>query len=301
MEILDAVSSRDGATKYLLGLDDGLRIETVFLELNDRNKDSLCISSQVGCALGCQFCQTGLVGFKRNLTSEEIVEQVEVVLRARRFVPRRRFDLSYMGMGEPLQNFDAVTTSAELLRRSHPDFSYHLSTVGLASRIRRLADRWPNFTLQVSLHAPTDEIRSRLMPVNRAYPIATLLDAADMYATASGRAVVLNYCLMNDVNDQPEHLDELINLLRDRKFRVQLVDFNAGQFIGFAPSTNSRKLKFAEALKAAGIRTHTSANVGRYDGAGCGQLDADYALAHSQSATLRPRPRLFPVPPSPGS
>ncbi|HEV7976546.1 MAG TPA: radical SAM protein [Amycolatopsis sp.] len=184
MRILDKIASGDGATKFLLGLDDDARIEAVFLRLEDNNKDSLCISSQVGCALACRFCSTGVIGFSRDLTPEEIVEQVELVLDDLGFVQRRRFDLSYMGMGEPLLNLDAVVSSRDLLRERFKDFTFYVSTVGVTAGIRELARRSPDFGLQISLHAPTDELRSQIMPINRAHPIAEPMSTVD--CTTSG-------------------------------------------------------------------------------------------------------------------
>jgi 23S rRNA (adenine2503-C2)-methyltransferase len=277
MRILDKIASGDGATKFLLELDDDSRIEAVFLRLEDNDKDSLCISSQVGCALACRFCSTGVIGYGRDLTAQEIVDQVELILDDLGFVQRRRFDLSYMGMGEPLLNLDAVVSSKDLLRERFKDFTFYVSTVGVTAGIRELARRSPDFGLQISLHAPTDGLRSQIMPINRAHPIAELLSAGEGYAKASGHSVVLNYCLMGGVNDDPRHASSLAQLIAGRPFRVQLVNFNPHVTIPFSSSTDDRALAFLDVLRQAGIRSHYGRQLGKQDGAGCGQLDADYA------------------------
>lgn len=286
MRILDKVRSDDGAMKYLLGLEDGMRVEAVFLALEDNDKDSLCISSQVGCPLTCRFCATGKIGFGRNLTATEIAEQVRTTLGDLQFSPRRRFDLSYMGMGEPLLNLPAVVESKNLICTTFEGFYFYISTVGVAPKIRELATVSPDFTLQISLHSPFDDLRQRIMPINAAHPIKALLDAGEIYASASKRAVVLNYCLMADVNDLTHHAFELVELIRSRPFRVQLVNFNPHTSIAFSPSTDDRAMAFLAVLKSAGVPAHYGRQLGLQEGAGCGQLDADY---HANQLSRRDR------------
>lgn len=277
MKILEKITSDDGATKFLLGLDDGARVESVFLRLEDNNKDSLCISSQVGCALACRFCSTGVIGYQRDMTADEITQQVDVVLNAMEFEQTRRFDLSYMGMGEPLLNLDAVIASKDRLAHQHDGFNFYLSTVGLAPKIRELADRAPDFFLQISLHAPVDDLRTRIMPINAAHPIAKLLDSGEVYASASGKPVVLNYCLMRGVNDQDKHAVALASLVVGRPFRVQLVNFNPHISIGYEAVGEECATGFLSILQDAGVPAHYGRQLGKDSGAGCGQLDADYA------------------------
>lgn len=291
LRILEELEAGDGATKYLLGLPDGERVESVFLELDDRNKDSLCISSQVGCALKCSFCRTGLVGLRRDLTADEIVAQVRTILHARGFVQRRRFDLSFMGMGEPLENLDALLSAKESLTELYPTFHLGLSTVGVVPGIRRLAKAAPDLILQISLHAPTDELRTKLMAINRKYPIAELLAAAEEYAQASGRVVVLNYCLMEGVNNRPEHAHQLADLCAGRPFRPQLVEYNPDPDIRLDPPSRESVNRFARILTERGTPFKFSGQLGHREGAGCGQLDAYYELKR------RPVPiRLSPPP-----
>lgn len=293
MKILERVASNDGATKFLLELGDGMRIESVFLVMDHDGKDSLCISSQVGCALACTFCSTGLIGYKRNLSEDEIVDQVSTVFSAMDFAATRRFDLSYMGMGEPLHNLDAVIASKDALRSRYPSFRFYVSTVGVAPRIVELAERSPDFGLQISLHAPTDDLRKTIMPINKAHNIAELLAAAENYAAVSELPVTLNYCLMANVNDQQEHAEALARLVAGRPFRIQLVNFNPHISFGYQPTSQTQIDLFLTTLTAAGIKSHHGRQLGKQEGAGCGQLDADYeagALSrHKRTLPIQPR------------
>jgi 23S rRNA (adenine2503-C2)-methyltransferase len=285
MKILDRAESVDGATKYLFEMDDGLRVESVFLVMDHVGKDSLCVSSQVGCALACKFCSTGLVGYKRDLSTEEIVAQVDAVLDERSFTAGRRFDVKYMGMGEPLHNIEAVIASKKRLGERFPHFSFHLSTVAIPAKVRELADRAPDIGLQISLHAPTDELRTSIMPVNTAHPIAAVLDAGEYYAQRSPLPVTLNYCMMRGVNDGEEQARQLAELVRGRPLRVQLVNFNPHISIGYEPSTQAQIDMFIATMRAAGVPAHYGKQLGSGTGAGCGQLDADYGVGE-----LRRRP-----------
>jgi 23S rRNA (adenine2503-C2)-methyltransferase len=287
VKILERVPSVDGATRYLLELADSLRVEAVFLVMDHVGKDSLCVSSQVGCTYTCRFCSTGLIGYKRDLTADEIVDQVTSVLSDRGFTATRKFDIKYMGMGEPLLNIDAVIESKNRLQQRFPDFTFHLSTVGLASKIRELAARSPNIGLQISLHAPTDELRTRIMPINTTYPIAEVLAAGEMYAAASPLPVTLNYCMMRGVNDRPEHAAQLAELVRGRPLRVQLVNFNPHVSVGYAPADDAQIELFLDTLSRAGVAVHHGLQLGKRSGAGCGQLDANYRAGELKRRATR--------------
>jgi 23S rRNA (adenine2503-C2)-methyltransferase len=282
LDVLDVLDSRDGARKYLLQLDDNERVEAVFLRLEDRDKDSICISSQVGCALKCAFCRTGLVGLRRQLDATEIVDQVKTVLLSENFVQSRTFDVSFMGMGEPLENLEEVLAAKEILASTYPAFRFCISTVGVVPGINRLAREAPDVILQVSLHAPTDDLRRRLMPITRKYPLSEVMVAAEEHAKTTGRIVVLNYCLIKDVNDSPQHASELVDLCIGRPFKVQVVRYNFDEAIPLEPPSDEAVRAFIAVLQRAGLPLKTSAQLGSLGGAGCGQLDADYA------ATRRP-------------
>lgn len=288
MEIVERLASDDGAVKLLLQLPDGHRVETVFLKLEDNNKDSLCVSSQVGCALACQFCSTGKLGFKRNMTVAEMVDEVRVSLDTVGFVQTRRFDLSFMGMGEPMQNLRNVLAAKAELAVLYPRFNFHISTVGLPAKIRELAGKDPDFGLQISLHAPTDEARSSILPINQTYPIHEVLEAGEYYAARSPKPVTLNYCFMSGVNDALEQARQLVALVAGRPFKVQLVNFNPHPSLEFGPTRPERAEAFLQMLLDGGLRAHLGRQLGADVGAGCGQLDADYEAGNFRRARKLP-------------
>lgn len=289
MQIIDKRDGRDGAILYLFELQDKSRVEAVLLDLIDNNKDSLCVSSQVGCALGCRFCSTGQIGFRRNLTSEEIAFQVKAVLEDANFVPQRRFDLSYMGMGEPLQNLGQVLASKRMIEDAYQNFHFYISTAGLPSGIRRLAVEAPDVKLQISLHSPRDAVRKDLIPLNTSYPIDEVISAAVDYGIRTGSIVTLNYCFMAGVNDSLDDARLLAALVEGKPLRVQLVNFNSHSTIPYRPTDLCTAEAFFAELSALGVAVHLGRQLGGEVGAGCGQLDADYRAEElKQQRHLRP-------------
>ncbi len=272
--VIEAVS-RDGATtKWLWSCArDGAQIETVLMRSPDRA--TVCVSSQAGCAMGCTFCATGQAGFERHLDAGEIVEQV---LRAAHASEQRVSNVVYMGMGEPLANYDAVWTSIE---RLHDALSISarritVSTVGVVPAIRRLAEERLPVTLAVSLHAPDDVLRSSLVPLNRRYPLREVIDAAAAFAAAKGRRVTFEYALIHGVNDAPAHADRLAGLLTGARLRggahVNVIPLNpTAGYTGRAPVTAAG---FAARLSAGGVRATVRRNRGVDIDAACGQLRA---------------------------
>ena len=239
--------SADGTHKWLLGMgtDGKNAVETVYIP--DKGRGTLCVSSQVGCALNCTFCSTATQGFNRNLSTAEIIGQVWVTARHLGNVPhqqRRLTNVVMMGMGEPLMNFDNVVRAMSIMR---DDLGYGLankrvtlSTAGMVPMIDRLAAE-SDVSLAVSLHAPFDELRSELVPLNRKYPIAELMDACVRYATRKkGESVTFEYTLMKDVNDQPEHARALVKLMREFDRRVQMKDAAKVNLIPFNPFPGTR-------------------------------------------------------------
>jgi 23S rRNA (adenine2503-C2)-methyltransferase len=285
-------ASRDGMTaKWLWAAGDGVQIETVLMR--SRTRATVCVSSQAGCAMGCTFCATGQAGFERHLTEGEIVEQVA---RAAHASPQRVSNVVYMGMGEPLANYDAVWASIE---RMHGDFGLsarHLtvSTVGIAPGIRRLAGERLPVTLAVSLHAPDDELRARLVPLNHRYPLAELLDAATEFAAARGRRVTFEYACIAGVNDELGQADALARLLGGFRGRggahVNLIPLNpTGGFEGRAPAAG-RLRRFAERLRRGGVNATVRRNRGADIDAACGQLRARAPIPAPGSASARMAP-----------
>ena len=266
--------SRDGATtKFLWAARDGAQVETVLMEYPARA--TVCVSSQAGCAMGCTFCATGQAGFERHLDAGEIVEQVA---RAAHRSERRVANVVYMGMGEPLANYDAVWASIERLQRDLGLSARHLtvSTVGVVPAMRRLARERLPVTLAVSLHAPDDELRRRLVPLNDRYPLAEVLDAAREFAAARGRRITFEYACIAGVNDAPAHADALARLLRGFGGRggahVNLIPLNpTAGFPGAAPAAGSLRA-FATRLRRAGVTATVRRNRGTDIDAACGQL-----------------------------
>jgi 23S rRNA (adenine2503-C2)-methyltransferase len=267
-------TSSDGATsKWLWRTHDGAQVETVLMLSAERA--TVCVSSQAGCAMGCTFCATGQAGFERQLDCAEIVEQV---VRAQHATEQRVSHVVFMGMGEPLANVDQVCAALE---RMHDDLGLsarHLtvSTVGVVPGMVRLAQHPLPVTLAVSLHAPDDTLRETLVPLNRRYPIAAVLDAARDYAAIKGRRVTFEYACIAGVNDRPDQADLLAHRLKGLRggAHVNLIPLNpTGAFAG-APPDRERINRFAAHLAAAGVTVTVRRNRGVDIDAACGQLRA---------------------------
>jgi 23S rRNA (adenine2503-C2)-methyltransferase len=270
-------TSEDGTVKWLFATDCGQAVETVFIP--EPGRGTLCISSQVGCALDCAFCATGAQGFNRNLTSAEIIGQVLV---ANEELPRRDngdpavTNVVFMGMGEPLANYRNVSPALELLIS---DWAFGLSrrrvtvsTSGIVPHIDKLGDDC-NVSLAVSMHAPNDELRDRLVPINKLHPIADLLDACWAYAAKhSNRFITFEYVMLRGVNDSLAHADELYELLRDRPAKVNLIPFNPFPGTVFKRSSAETIRHFQNRLRERGLVATTRRTRGDDIDAACGQL-----------------------------
>ena len=265
--------SRDGSRKYLFGLGDGNRIESVLIP--ERGHATLCISSQVGCALGCRFCMTGKGGLVRNLTRGEIVAQVRDIRRGLDD-PGRLTNIVLMGMGEPLANFDQVVSALDTLLDSSEGFGFAarritLSTAGLASKLEELGRRVP-VNLAVSLNASENRTRDWLMPINRTYPIEQLLDACRRYRLRPHRRITFEYILIKDVNDSEADARRLVRLLRPLKSKINLIPFNPHPGSQMQRPTEAVVERFLQIL----IDHHYTAIIRRSKGedisAACGQL-----------------------------
>lgn len=290
-EILSEQKSADGTIKWLLSLPGGSAVETVFIPEPDRA--TLCISSQVGCMLNCTFCSTAMQGFSRNLTAAEIIGQVWLADRriGNRTVGNRRIsNVVFMGMGEPLLNLDQVGPALELLRE---DLAYGLaarrvtvSTAGVVPGIDALRD-FPPIALAISLHAPTDELRSRLVPLNRKYPIAELMAACRRYLESCNRkqSITFEYTMIDDVNDSPEVARRLRRLLSNLPAKVNLIPFNPYPGTPFRCSSMDKMLKFQEILRESGMIATLRRTRGDDIDAACGQL-VGKVLSSSQRRIL---------------
>ena len=264
-------STHDVTIKWLWGAREGAQVETVLMGYRDRA--TVCVSSQAGCAMGCTFCATGQAGFERHLDAGEICEQV---LRAQHASEQRVSNVVYMGMGEPLANVDAVLDS---LTRLHDDAGFSsrnltVSTVGVVPGMRRLRDFPLPVTLAVSLHAPDDALRSELVPLNRRYPIAEVLDAARDYAQTKGRRVTFEYACIEDVNDHAYQADALAGRLTGFRggTHVNLIPLNATAGYRGHAAAGDRIARFAQRLRDRGVQATVRRNRGVDIDAACGQL-----------------------------
>lgn len=265
-------SLNSGSVKALLTLADGLKIETVLMKINDRY--TVCLSSQVGCPLGCAFCATGSQGFKRNLKAEEIIDQA--ILWARYLKPSRAAidNLVFMGMGEPFLNYDAVMAAIKFLNSQNSlnigARKISISTVGITEGIKKMAKEPWQLNLAISLHATRDDLRSELIPTNQKYSIKKILLAVDEYIALTGRKVMFEYLLLKDVNDSEADARALISLLRAPLYMVNLIPYNAtGKF----KSPSREKIeKFRQILIAGRVNVTLRRSLGQDISAACGQL-----------------------------
>jgi len=272
-EVVGHQIAKDATEKLLLRLHDGELVECVLMRDPDRR--TVCISTQVGCAMGCVFCASGLLGVKRNLTPTEIIEQVLVLHRMMKD-DERITNVVVMGIGEPLANYRSLMQALTFL--TDPDGfglgarRITVSTVGLPDKIRELAQSGQQFNLAVSLHAPNDALRTEIVPVNKSIGIQDILDAADEYFEITGRRISYEYVLMAGINDRPEHAEELAFLLRGRNAHVNLIPMNGvNELIMTAPRDPDTQ-EFLDILEYQGITATVRKRKGADIDAACGQL-----------------------------
>lgn len=271
------LQSKDGETvKTLFRLEDERAIEAVLMRYEDRR--TLCISSQAGCAMGCVFCATGQMGFKRHLSSGEIVAQVMHYARQLREQGEEVTNVVLMGMGEPFHNYQATLDAIDRLNDPRGmnlgARRFTISTVGLVPMIRKFAEEKRQINLAISLHAANDEARSAMLPVNRKYPIKELLDACREYVEKTGRRITFEWALIRDVNDTPETARELATLLKGLMCHVNVIPLNPTQKYPGQATTRERAVEFCAVLSKAGIPCTIRIRRGIDIQAGCGQLAA---------------------------
>jgi 23S rRNA (adenine2503-C2)-methyltransferase len=282
-EELDSSKAPDGTTKTLLQWPDGASTETVMIPSQDRRSSgrdrqrrTVCLSTQVGCDVGCRFCASGIGGSQRDLTVGEVMEQALRVAQQLRDQEERLTHVVFMGMGEPLANY-GVTMAA--VRHLNAEWGLGIgqrritvSTVGLPTQIERLAREGLQITLALSLHAPNDELRQELIPWARGVPLERLLQACETYFGETGREVTLEYCLLAGTNDSPEHANQLAAIAKRLRAHVNLLSYNPVEGLPFTRPTDFQSHDFLAALRRQGVNAHHRQSRGLEANAACGQL-----------------------------
>jgi 23S rRNA (adenine2503-C2)-methyltransferase len=267
--------SNDGTRKYLFELPDGKYVESVLMSFEDRPTLSACVSSQVGCAVGCTFCATGYLGFKRNLTSQEIIDQVMCIQRDTK---QRVANIVYMGQGEPLLNTDNVIESLHTMTESVGIGARHItvSTSGIVPGIQRLAEESMQVTLALSLHAPDTTTREEIVPITKKWSIQELIDALKEYYERTGRRITIEYVLLAGVTDTPEQAQELAELVKDIHCNINLIPYNPtaaldGTILYKRPSMEAQQ-RFKRIAESTGKTVTIRLERGTDIDAACGQL-----------------------------
>jgi 23S rRNA (adenine2503-C2)-methyltransferase len=285
----EAVADRGTTVKWLWSLADGVRVETVLMHYRDRS--TVCISTQAGCAMGCGFCATGQAGFERHLSVGEIVEQVVRAARRARAEGRRLSNVVFMGMGEPLANYDATWSAVVRLHEAMGVPARHLtlSTVGLVPGIERLAREPLQVNLAVSLHAANDALRDELVPTNRRYPLARLLESCRVYVRSTRRRLSFEWALIDGVNDRPRDAGELARICASLRpaAHVNLIPLNPTPRYPTRGASAERVCEFQQRLRDLGVNATVRRNRGTAIGAACGQLRAGQAAVVPVSARAR--------------
>lgn len=279
--------SIDGSKKYLFELKDGKTIESVLLPMKDELADengkisrharyTICVSSQVGCKMGCAFCLTAKGGFVRNLTAGEIVGQILYIKIANQIPYERRVNVVYMGMGEPLDNLANVAKAVQILKENDglaiAPRRQTISTSGLATQIKKLGEMDLGVLLAISLHAVTDELRAKLMPINKAYNIASVMDAVRNFPIDMRKRVMFEYLVMGGVNDSSSDAKTLVKLLHGIKAKVNLIYFNPHEGSPYLRPSTENMVKFQDYLSAHGVTCTIRQSKGLDISAACGQL-----------------------------
>jgi 23S rRNA (adenine2503-C2)-methyltransferase len=289
LELTREQCSRDGTVKFLWRLADGELIESVLIPASigrdgsQSGRRTLCVSSQVGCAYGCTFCASGLMGYRRNLDASEIVDQVLAVERwhlargAESPKPEPMVNnIVMMGMGEPLANYDNLIRALEIFNSpwglNIGARKITVSTSGLAPQIRRLSGTPQQYHLAISLHGATDEVRDQIMPVNRKYPLEELVSACEAYQQAKGRMIWVEYILIDGVNTGPEQVEALSSLAKRLQCKVNLIPYNPVDGIGLQRPSDETVVQFCDALHQRGVRVTMRIEKGTDIDAACGQL-----------------------------
>ncbi|MFW6381670.1 MAG: 23S rRNA (adenine(2503)-C(2))-methyltransferase RlmN [Bacillota bacterium] len=279
LTLKNRLRAADGTIKYLWQLTDNNTVESVYLPDDDYGRRSVCISSQVGCNMGCKFCATGLNGLQRNLTTGEIIDQILSIqsdISQGKFGDPALTNVVFMGMGEPLANLDNLLKAVEIINDSRGlnigMRRMTISTVGIIPGIKKLAHHNPQIGLAVSLNAPNDRLRNQLMPVNKKYPLASLLEVIENYIGQTHRRVTFEYVLIRDINDKPYHADQLVKLLKGLNCHVNLIPLNPIGDLPYERPGEETIRRFQGILTDEGITATLRRERGTNIEAACGQL-----------------------------
>ena len=276
LEILEKHVAKDQTTKYLFALDDGSSIETVLMHFNFGK--SVCITTQVGCNMGCAFCASGLLKKQRDLTAGEMVNQILMVQKDLDEQEARVDNIVVMGTGEPFDNYEEVLRFCKIVNSvlglAIGARHISISNCGIVQMIELFADEHYQYNLAISLHAPNDELRNQLMPINKAYPINTLISALKRYSVDNHRRLTIEYILLKDVNDKDIHAKELANLLQGMNAYVNLIPYNEVDEHGFKATDEKGALHFYDLLMKHGVKATLRSKHGDDINAACGQLRA---------------------------
>jgi len=287
LEILNHEIASDGTEKFLFGLNDGHTVETVLLRMKEgqidedgevisEDKYTVCVSCQVGCKVGCSFCLTAKGGFVRDLTPAEIVAQVWMMKKVKNFNPTKSLNVVYMGMGEPLDNYDNMVKAIKIISNEHclhiSPRRQTLSTSGIAPKIEKLAKENLGINLAISLHAVDDKLREELIPMNKAYNIQSVIEAVKKFPVDRRKKVLFEYLVIADVNDDEKSANKLVKILNGVKAKVNLIYFNPYPGTNYKRPTPQKMEKFKELLNKKGVICTIRESKGIDISAACGQL-----------------------------
>jgi len=287
LEILNHEIATDGTEKFLFGLNDGHTVETVLLRMKEgqvdedgevisEDKYTVCVSCQVGCKVGCSFCLTAKGGFVRDLTPAEIVAQVWMMKKVKNFNPTKSLNVVYMGMGEPLDNYENMVKAIKIISNEHclhiSPRRQTLSTSGIAPKIEKLAKEDLGINLAISLHAVDDKLREELIPMNKAYNIQSVIDAVKKFPVDRRKKVLFEYLVIKDINDDEKSANKLVKLLNGIKAKVNLIYFNPYPGTTYQRPTPTKMEKFKELLNKKGVICTIRESKGMDISAACGQL-----------------------------
>ncbi|MCF8009348.1 MAG: 23S rRNA (adenine(2503)-C(2))-methyltransferase RlmN [Halanaerobiales bacterium] len=283
MRLENKIMAEDGTKKYLWKTIDENFVESVFLPYNNKNRYSICVSSQIGCSLGCKFCATGLNGLTRNLKVEEIIEQIlmtQIDISEDEFKKPPVTNIVFMGMGEPFLNYKNVMKAIEILNNDKGlnigQRKITVSTSGVVDKIKQLAKDNNQIGLAISLNAPNDQLRDKLMPINKKHSLNELFNAIDYYIDITNRRVTFEYVMIKGINDKKHHVKQLINLMKNRLTHLNLIPYNQVKVFNFKEADFSKVKYFKEQLEKNKIPVSIRIEKGTKIKAACGQLRSDY-------------------------